>query len=107
MFHAKNRFFNLILSKRCSQKVIFALNDLRDIRSLILKQAERIHLRFTKKLFVELCDVWFQILLSFYFPIFIIKRENSFLPMFAISNHLEVSSVVVSEHNIFDLGTLV
>ena len=66
VFHVKNRFPNLLFSKRSREKLVFWLTDLRDIIPPII-QAEVVVLRWSKQVFIELGDILFEVLLTFYF----------------------------------------
>ena len=66
VFHVKNRFLNLLFSERSCEKLVFWLTDLRDIIHPII-QSEVIVLRWSKQVFIELGDILFEVLLTFYF----------------------------------------
>ena len=95
VFHVKNCFPNLLFSERSREKLVFWLTNLRDIIHPII-QAEVVVLRWSKQIFIELGDILFEVLLTLYPPL-MFQGEGALLSMFAISNHLEVSSIVIPQ----------
>jgi hypothetical protein len=107
MLHLEDCRFNLLLTKWDCQHSIFFLSYLGYIICSIRLQGKGRLLRFLEKAFIELCDVGFEVFLSLNHHVVTIQGENSLLPMFAISNHLEVFHVIISQEDICYFGLLI
>ena len=107
MFHTENGIPNLLLCEWSRDEFIFSRTYLGDVFSPITQEKNIILLRKTEELFIELCDITFKVLLPLNFSSFMFQRKDTLFAMLDVGNHLEVSSIVVSQKDINGFGPLI